>query len=264
MKAAGRTTVFAEVAARAISLAMKPSRSGAIHRTGGRIHRSSLEEGSFEDRFWRRYQPRETDHLYKAAENLWAHQRPGGKAWKRSDGQSTLPHLTQSTLRVYRTLCELGRTCKGEIWPSYEWLAKKAHVGRATVARALKQLSEAGLLIIQRRCRRTSNEGPGPRFEQATNAYRLVWPSRFARWLAAAFQPCPLPDDDDCRRRDALAEHKEPTALDRALASLERKLSVQWATNEQQPAFGNKREYQNDAQTLPTEFINRIKHDEST
>ena len=86
--------------------------------------------------------------------------------------------------------------CKGEIYPTYDWFIEKTGFARATVARAIAQLKEAGFLIIQRRCKRVDRDGPGPRFQQTSNAYRLEWPAALSRWLNALRTPCPLPDDE--------------------------------------------------------------------
>jgi hypothetical protein len=95
------------------------------------------------------------------------------------------PPLSQSATAIFKLLCELGRLCKGQIYPTYDWFIEKTGFARATVARAIAQLKEAGFLLIQRRCKRVERDGPGPRFEQTSNAYRLEWPTGLDRWLNA-------------------------------------------------------------------------------
>lgn len=198
------TITFAQATRRALE--RTAARSGAPNPTGAPVLRGSIEEGTFEQRFWRVYQPRETDKLYRAAKDVSKLFRRECRQLRKGDrpltGSTPLPTLTQSAVMVFEVLCELGRLCKGEIYPSYEWLAQKTDLSRATIARALKQLKDAGFLTAQRRCKRTEREGPGPRFEQTSNAYRLDWPSRLARWLGFKNAPCPIPDDEQQRQMD--------------------------------------------------------------
>src|SRR3546814_5629641 len=64
------THIFASAAAGALRRVGVPAPSGAINRTGAAVLRGSLEEGSFENRFWRTYQKGETDRLHQAAVEL--------------------------------------------------------------------------------------------------------------------------------------------------------------------------------------------------
>src|SRR3546814_20067898 len=105
------------------------------------------------------------------------------------------PRLSQSATAIFKLLCELGRLCKGEIYPTYDWFIEKTGFARATVARAIAQLKDAGFLLIQRRCKRVERDGPGPRFEPTPNAYRLDWPPGLDLWLNAHRVPCPLHSD---------------------------------------------------------------------
>src|SRR3546814_12007365 len=92
-------------------------------------------------------------------------------------------------------MCELGRLCKGEIYPTYDWFIEKTGFARATVARGIAQLKNAGLIPVQRRCKRVDRDGPGPRLEQISNAYRIHLPAGPDRWLAGPRQPFPHPPD---------------------------------------------------------------------
>ena len=199
------THIFASAAAGVLRRAGVPTRSGSPHPTGAAVLRGSLEEGSFEHRFWRTYQKGETDRLHQAAVDLARIRRHGLRADRRQseavDRGPALPsilppRLSQSATAIFKLLCELGRLCKGEIYPTYDWFIEKTGFARATVARAIAQLKEAGFLIIQRRCKRVHRDGPGPRYEQTSNAYRLEWPAALSRWLNALRTPCPLPDDE--------------------------------------------------------------------
>ena len=153
------------------------------------------------------------------------------------------PSLTQSATIVYETLCELGRTCKGEIYPSYAWLIERTALSRATIARALRQLKDAGFLTIQRRSKRIEREGPGPRFEQTSNAYRLDWPTRLSQWLGFPAAPCPLPADIEAERLEEQARaipappKRRATELDSILERMENALIERESQIDTQPLY---------------------------
>ena len=231
---------FAQATMRA--LASSAARSGAPNPTGAPVLRGSLEEGTFEHRFWRPYQPRETDKLVRAAKDvakLFRRQCRQSRTGAGIQNKIALPALTQSAVLVFETLCELGRLCKGEIYPSYEWISQKTDLSRATIARSLKQLTQAGFLSIQRRCKRTDRQGPGPRFEQTSNAYRLDWPARLAKWLGFKNAPCPIPDDAQQRLDDRmlppLTNINRSSPLDSILERMERMFDERESHNDPQP-----------------------------
>jgi hypothetical protein len=237
------TITFAQATRRALE--RTAARSGVPNPTGAPVLRGSLEEGTFEHRFYRAYQPKETDKLRKAANevsDMFRFERRNIRAnGEQAAVKTKLPPLSPSAVRVYAALCEIGRTCKGEIRPSYDYLANKLVLGRATIARALKQLKEAGFLTIQRRCKRVEREGPGPRFKQTSNAYRLDWPSRLAQWLGYKHVPCPLPDDEAHRLEERLsaftrtASVKVDNVLEDVLERLERMFEERESHNDTQP-----------------------------
>lgn len=211
------THIFASAAAGVLRRAGVPTRSGSAHPTGAAVLRGSLEEGSFEDRFWRTYQKGETDRLHQAAVDLARIRRHGLRADRRQARASAIdsapptmlpPRLSQSATAIFKLLCELGRLCKGEIYPTYDWFIEKTGFARATVARAIAQLKDAGFLLVQRRCKRVERDGPGPRFEQTSNAYRLEWPTGLDRWLDGQRVPCPLPDDEVVRLQAEENDHR--------------------------------------------------------
>lgn len=216
------THIFASAAAGALRRVGVPAPSGAINRTGAAVLRGSLEEGSFENRFWRTYQKGETDRLHQAAvdlarcrrHRLRADRREARKNDPAADRPSKLsrdrppPNLSQSATAIFKLMCELGRLCKGEIYPTYDWFIEKTGFARATVARGLAQLKDAGFLLVQRRCKRVDRDGPGPRYEQTSNAYRLEWPAGLERWLDGQRTPCPLPDDEFVRLQAAEDENR--------------------------------------------------------
>ncbi|MEJ8629552.1 helix-turn-helix domain-containing protein [Sphingomonas sp. I4] len=68
--------------------------------------------------------------------------------------EALLASLTAGAVRVYEELCTLARLNGGKVYPSYDRLATATALGRATVARALTILEQAGFLVRQRRFRR--------------------------------------------------------------------------------------------------------------
>lgn len=251
--------IFKQAATKAIL--HSGTKSGAPNPTGAPVLRGSLEEGTFEHRFWRVYQPQETDRLLRSAHNVLRMRRKERRDL-RSEGfpierSPLLPTLTKSAIEVFEILCQIGRTCKGEIFPSYEWLISKTDLSRATIARAIKQLKEAGFLSIQRRCKRIEREGPGPRFEQTSNAYRLDWPERLAKWLGYNHVPCPLPDDEACRQQEHREELKRmppvqtESSLDSALERLERALEQRESQIVTQPLQRNNNIEKKDEESWP-------------
>lgn len=251
--------IFAQAASKAIM--RSATRSGAPNPTGAPVLRGSLEEGTFEHRFWRSYQPKEADKLQRAAREVSRmfrrERRDLRESGDRGAVKALLPSLTHSAVLVYEVLCQLGRTCKGEIFPSYEWLASKTDLSRATIARAIRQLKEAGFLAIQRRCKRIEREGPGPRFEQTSNAYRLDWPTRLAQWLGYKHVPCPLPDDEQYRQQERLAAEplRLPSTsndeLDNALSRLELALDKRESQKDTQPLYRNNNICNEDEKSWP-------------
>ena len=239
--------IFAQAATKA--LLRSTTRSGTPNPTGAPVLRGSLEEGTFEHRFWRVYEPKETDRLLRSAVAVM-HMGRRERRDRRSEGLSEevvalLPKLTNPAIEIYKVLCEIGRVHEGRIFPSYETIKAKTELSRATIARAIKQLKEAGFLTKQRRCKRVEREGPGPRFEQTSNAYRLEWPTRLAKWLGYTHAPCPLPDDEAHRQQERLLALKPAipvktdNTLDGALERLERALNERESHTATQPLLIN-------------------------
>lgn len=170
------------------------------HRTGAPVRRDSIEAGTFEDMFFAHPAKGECDQLIRIARQaLDAGRR--AKRIARVEGrgltgpEALLASLTAGAVRVYEELCTLARLNGGKVYPSYDRLAAATALGRATVARALTILEQAGFLVRQRRFRRVEGEGPGPRFEQTSNAYRPVSPKRLLALLPRWLRPAPVPDD---------------------------------------------------------------------
>ena len=249
------THIFATAAAPALRRAgVRLTRTGTPNPTGAPVLRGSLEEGTFEGRFWRPYQRGETDKLYDRALQLARASRLHRRDREADDDNrhaggsrnDAIPALSQSATLIFKLLCDLGRLCRGEIYPTYEWLAEKSGLARATVARALSQLRSIGFVTAQRRCKRIKRQGPGPRFEQTSNAYRLEWPPRLGRWLGQTSAPCPLPDDEMVRLAN-IADERE------AMRSTERKDGPSLRDVLDRIEAGIERESQKEPQPLQTE-----------
>lgn len=189
----------------------KPARSGAPHRTGAPVLRGSIEAGTFEELFFTPPAKGETDRLLRmaraaldAGRRLRRAARAEGRAL--SAAERAIAALTAGAVRVYEEICTLARLNQGRVFPSYDHLAQATALGRATVARALHALEAAGFLIRQRRFRRVEAEGPGPRYEQTSNAYRPTLPERLLGLLPRWLRPAPLPDDEAQRVADRAGE----------------------------------------------------------
>jgi len=194
---------FGEATTRALAQAAA-SRSGTsgrvAHRTGARVRRDSIEAGTFEDMFFATPAKGECDRLIRmartaldAGRRIKREARGQGRAL--TDPEQALASLTAGAVRVYEELCTLARLNAGRVYPSYDRLAAATALGRATVARALRILEDASFLVRQRRFRRVEGEGPGPRWEQTSNAYRPVVPKRLLSLLPRWLRPAPVPDD---------------------------------------------------------------------
>jgi biotin operon repressor len=194
---------FGEATMRALAQAAA-TRSGTSvrmgHRTGARVRRDSIEAGTFEDMFFATPAKGECDRLIRmartaldAGRRIKREARGQGRAL--TGPEQALASLTAGAVRIYEELCTLARLNAGRVYPSYDRLAAATALGRATVARALQILEDAGFLVRQRRFRRVEGEGPGPRWEQTSNAYRPVVPKRLLSLLPRWLRPAPVPDD---------------------------------------------------------------------
>ncbi len=177
-----------------------PKPSEALHRTGVPVLRGSIEAGTFEDAFFAAPAKGETDRLLRTARaaldagrRLKRAARAEGRAL--SAAERALAALTAAAVRVYEELVTLARLNKGRVYPSYDRLAEATALGRATIARALHVLEAAGFVLRQRRFKRVEGQGPGPRYEQTSNAYRPTLPARVMGLLPRWLRPAPLPDD---------------------------------------------------------------------
>jgi DNA-binding transcriptional regulator YhcF (GntR family) len=184
--------------------------SGTPHPTGARVLRDSVEAGTFEEVFFVPPAKGETDRMLCAARRSL----DAGRQLRREARQGTrvltpaerlLTTLTAASVRVFEEILTLARLNRGRVFPSYDYLAEATSLGRATIARALTILEAIGFLVRQRRFKRIEAEGPGPRYEQTSNAYRAMLPNTVQAYLPRWVRPAPLPDDEIQRR----AEHDD-------------------------------------------------------
>lgn len=181
------------------------------HRTGAPVRRDSIEAGTFEDLFFATPAKGETDRLVRMAHAALDSGRRLRRA-ARGEGrmldaaEAALAAISAGAVRVFEELCTLARLNRGRVYPSYDHLAEATALGRATVARAINILENAGFLLRQRRFARVEGEGPGPRWAQTSNAYRPVVPQRLLALLPRRWRPAPLPDDQMQREADRQEE----------------------------------------------------------
>ncbi|MET0377104.1 MAG: helix-turn-helix domain-containing protein [Rhizorhabdus sp.] len=181
------------------------------HITGAPVRRDSIEAGTFEEMFFAVPARGECDRLLRiarvmldAGRKLKRAARAEGRVLTRSE--RLVAGLGAGAVRIYEELLTLARLNRGRVYPSYDRLAERTGLGRATVARGLAQLEAIGLLIRQRRFRRVEGAGPGPRYAQTSNVYRPTppgsLPARILAHLPRWMQPAPLPDDEVQREAD--------------------------------------------------------------
>lgn len=176
-----------------------PARSGAVHRTGQPVRRDSMEAGTFEGVFFQVPAKGEPDRLVRtarAALDAGRRLKRAARAENRelSGPERALAALTAGAVRVFEELCTLARLNAGRVYPSYDHLAQATALGRATVARALHVLEQAGFLVRQRRFARVEGgDSPGPRYAQTSNAYRPLLPGKLLALLPRRFRPAPTP-----------------------------------------------------------------------
>jgi len=242
------------------------ARSGAPHPTGARVLRDSVEAGTFEHVFFVAPAKGETDRQLRAARRILDAGRQL-RSEARRDGRTLtsrerlLTTFTSASLRVFEEILTLSRLNKGRVYPSYDYLAKATSLGRATVARSLRILEEIGFLVRQRRFKRLEDaQGPGPRFEQTSNAYRTFLPKLALDYLPRWMRPAPIPDDvehQEMRHAEEM-EHMRSQLTCRELAEttvngpLGKVLARLGAALDRQ-----EREYQIDTQPLPNKFISK-------
>ena len=189
----------------------RKARSGAPNPTGAPVLRDSVEAGTFEHVFFVAPAKGETDRLLRAARRILDAGRQL-RSEARRDGRDLTPaerlltSLTAASVRVFEEILTLARLNKGRVFPSYDHLTQATSLGRATIARALRILESIGFLVRQRRFKRVEGDGPGPRYEQTSNAYRAFLPKIVQAYLPRWMRPAPIPDDELQREADRIED----------------------------------------------------------
>jgi hypothetical protein len=146
--------------------------TGKGHRTGQPVRRNSKAVGSFEHRYWSRFDPKERNARMRAAE---MHARATKLPGKRN---GELGHVA---LEVYRELMRIVCFKTGRLDPAIGTICDRINRSRDAVVRGLRELQNAGFLDRQRRVEPVENPDPfGPQVKQATNAYKLTLPKAAA------------------------------------------------------------------------------------
>lgn len=96
----------------------------------------------------------------------------------KANGRRTAAHTAK--LVLHTLIFDFYNFRTGQLDPSYEAIAAKAGVGRATVARGLTLLKRLGLIDWIRRCFGRTDADGRYQLEQDTNAYRLVASSEWS------------------------------------------------------------------------------------
>ena len=178
------------------------ARSGSSNPARARVHPGSRRAGTFEDDFFYSYAQGEPDRLYKQAAELLRRKNAVRRLARAEERELTEDErlatlITNTTLRVFKELTTLARTCAGKVFPTWEWIEAAAGVSRASVGRALSALATMGMLEKQRRCVPIDPppDRPKARIAQTSNVYRMRFPNRLIAFLPRRLRPVPLPDD---------------------------------------------------------------------
>lgn len=263
------TLGFGEAMVAALGAVKTPrakARSGAPHPTGVPVLRDSVEAGTFEHVFFVAPAKGETDRLLRAARRMLDAGRQL-RSEARRDGRELTPAerllttLTSASVRVFEEILTLARLNKGRVFPSYDHLAQATSLGRATVARGLRILEGIGFLVRQRRFKRVEGDGPGPRYEQTSNAYRAFLPKIVQAYLPRWMRPAPIPDDELQREAERIEEiehmHARLSRSERAEAALKGPLAKVLARLDAALEL-KERESQKDPQPLLNSYIKEI------
>jgi len=136
---------------------------------------------------------------------LWESRRCALKA----NGRRTAAHTAK--LVLHTLVFDFYNFRTGQLDPSYEAIAVKAGVGRASVARGLALLRRLHLINWIRRCFGRTDQDGRYQLEQDTNAYHLI-PS--SEWSEPAADATPAPEADAWGARPPLPDLFAQAELD--------------------------------------------------
>lgn len=186
-----------------------------------RVRHGSQLKGSFERGFYRPLSKVERRAILHAARLYERHTKhPGAR-------QGALGTCGLEVLSELIHLCD-KRT--GRLEPSLATLCQRLRRSKDAVTNAIRQLEETGFLERVRRYERVAQQGPGPRIQQTSNAYRLLLPDA-PRQLLGEHGNCPQYVDptteNNERDRDKLIrEGFETRSVGLALAGLHSAMSA--------------------------------------
>ncbi|WP_288413452.1 helix-turn-helix domain-containing protein [uncultured Sphingomonas sp.] len=163
--------------------------------------------GTFEHTFWVPPEKGETDRIMHAtrkaldaARGLRRRARMGEIALTASE--RLLTSLTAAAVRVMQEILDLARLNSGRVYPTYDRIAEKTHLGRRTVSRAISVLESLGLIQKQRRFTMVPADDDAKRYRQTSNAYRPTLPQIVSRYLPKFLRATPAPADATFRAEE--------------------------------------------------------------
>lgn len=109
----------------------------------------------------------------------------------------------------------------GDLFPSYDTIARAANISVRSVARGLVKLKDAGVVSWMRRCRVEIGAGGRPELHQESNAYAVLKETSWHGYVEHA-PPVPPPDPDSWGARPPMA-----TGLDAAIEAMQAGASAQ-------------------------------------
>lgn len=161
----------------------------------------------------------------KEARTIWWEARAMNQT-RRGKGLGAV--IGQSAMLVLQSLLfDFLNFKTGQLDPSYEGLALKTGLSRATVARSLARLRELRIIHWVRRCSAYVDAGGRFTLEQQRNAYAVLPPTGWRGYVARIahavlpheWGPAPTPRESITAEAVALAKDSGTAALVRALAT---------------------------------------------
>jgi len=147
-------------------------KTAKAHRTGQPVRRNSKKLGSFETRYWSRFDPAERNARMRAAE---MHDRATKQKGMRN---GALGHVALEVLREMMRIIDFKT---GRLEPAIETICARIGRSKDAVTKAMARLKGEGFLDWTRRVEPIENPDPfGPQIRQATNAYVLTLPKAAA------------------------------------------------------------------------------------
>lgn len=162
-----------------------------------KIRRHSFARGR-EGVFWRSVRRQDVQKVVLAAKRYNLQTKAKGQR------NGALGHIAIEILEYMANLIDY-RT--GRLEPSLDYLMEKLARSRDAIVRALRALRDHGFIDWIRRYVPTGAEGYGqPKYQQTSNAYRLLLPQKAIALLGRYAKPSPVSDDFDHAQAQADSE----------------------------------------------------------